>query len=182
MSSWTQVYVSGIRQDLIERELNNNEHDDGAPLEEQFKVQFHLDTCSDKSNEAFHWAGEGTSTFKRHAPSKKSGNTPISDDQEPNNQQQKQPLLHSSGFGYGFLSFLSQRGAAAAVEVIDGANCNLGNLRAELSQPNKNAKKKQGIANGNADVRDLRLRRKRAPPAAKHPVKTSSNVAKLYRG
>jgi hypothetical protein len=57
MSSWTQVYVSGIRQDLIERELNNNEHDDGAPLEEQFKVQFHLDTCSDKSNEAFHWAG-----------------------------------------------------------------------------------------------------------------------------
>ena len=109
-------------------------------------------------SETTDWAGEGTSTFKRLS----------------NNQLR----------GYGFLSFLSTSGAATAIQNMHGVACNLGIIHAELSQPTKGKakQKQQGSTSNEGDHRDVRLRRKRAPPAGKHPVKTSSNVAKLYRG
>jgi hypothetical protein len=125
---------------------------DDDGLESALNELFRLSETTD-------WAGEGTSTFKRL----------------PNNQLR----------GYGFLSFLSASGAATAIQNIQGVTCNLGILHAELSQPNKGKAKQKSQGNATSDGdnnTDVRLRRKRAPPAGKHPVKTSSNVAKLYRG
>ena len=162
--SWTQVHVSGINTDL---QLDDDALE--AALNELFQLS---ETTTD-------WAGEGTSTFKRLA----------SDNNNNNHHQQLR--------GYGFLSFLSARGAATAIQKIQNAPkpCHLGTLHAELSRQstkgsNSNNINKTGKQQGNNnnnnnnkdDTRDVRLRRKRAPPAGKHPVKTSSNVAKLYRG
>lgn len=105
------------------------------------------------------WAGVGTSTFKR------------TDTNELR--------------GYAFLSFLSQQGAVLTVETINNStSSNLGKLQAALSQANKHKQKQssgskqQSQGGGSAS---LRLKRRRAPPAPKHPVKSSSGNSKLYR-
>jgi hypothetical protein len=82
-----------------------------------------------------------------------------------------------NGSSYCFLSFLSFDGALAFVDILrefSGQNeCSVGRLKAEISQPKaKGSKGKKSISAGAAD--NVRLRRKRAPPIRKHPVKKSS--------
>uniref|UniRef100_A0A7S3P8V2 RRM domain-containing protein n=1 Tax=Amphora coffeiformis TaxID=265554 RepID=A0A7S3P8V2_9STRA len=71
--------------------------------------------------------------------------------------------------GYAFLSFLSLEGATRAIEKINAA----GLLKAELSNLKKKPKKKE--TKGSGDLPNIRLRRQRKAPAAKHPVIVSSN-------
>jgi hypothetical protein len=105
------------------------------------------------------WAGPGTSIWKRN----------------DNNELR----------GYGFLSFLSHQGAIMMIEQINASaaedTCSdMGKLSAELSQPKKKqANKKQ--TNQQTNSSNLRLRRQRAQPAGKHPVRSSSDKAKLHR-
>ena len=79
--------------------------------------------------------------------------------------------------GYAFLSFLSLDGATRAVERINNSGDD--QLRAEISKP----KKKQNKATkGGQDYSDIRLRRQRKAPVAKHPVIVSSNGKKTGLG
>jgi hypothetical protein len=145
--------VSGIQQELT--------LEDDA-LEETLANLFEL------NNDEKDWAGPGTSTFKRMDDTNKLR-------------------------GYGFLSFLSKEGAMVAVEAINttssSVSTNLGCLQAALSHCNakttntKTGSKKQGPKQGQSQSSNasLRLRRRRAPPAPKHPVKSSSDTARLYR-
>jgi hypothetical protein len=154
--SWTQVHVSGIQQDLS---LEND------ALEEALEDLLELGNV-DKD-----WAGPGTSTFKRM-------------DDDTNRLR-----------GYAFLSFLSKEGAMLAVEAINNSNSTnhaIGKLQAALSTSGSSTstaqakhktsftcKKNKGQSqSSNASTR---LKRRRAPPAPKHPVKSSSDTAKLYR-
>jgi RNA recognition motif-containing protein len=153
--SWTQVHVSGIQQELT--------LEDDA-LEETFEDLFEL------NNDDKDWAGPGTSTFKRV---------------EDTNRLR----------GYAFLSFLSKEGAMVAVEAINNNTTStpLGQLHAALShnakttnsKPKNNGRKQQGSkqqqGQSQSSNASLRLRRRRAPPAPKHPVKSSSDTARLYR-
>lgn len=90
--------------------------------------------------------------------------------------------------GFAFLSFYSADGAAI---VIDRINNDPGveeadglprQLRAELSNPKKVAKKKSKANNNDDDLPDLRFRRQRAQPIRKHPVITSSSGKRTNLG
>jgi len=85
----------------------------------------------------------------------------------------------NSNNAYCFIAFYSLQGAVKAVERLNGYNGNderLLNLRAELSQPKpKKATKSQHNQQQKQQTDDnIRLRRKRAPPAPKHPIRRSS--------
>jgi hypothetical protein len=84
---------------------------------------------------------------------------------------------------YGFLAFYSREGATRAMECINtytGHNQLLQSMQAEISTSNNSPTKKQlgrGPKNNsdrNNNDNHIRLRRQRAPPAPKHPVKKSS--------
>ena len=71
--------------------------------------------------------------------------------------------------GYAFLSFYSLEGATRAIEKINAT----GLLKAEPSSLKKKPKKKE--TRETEDLRNIRLRRQRKAPVAKHPVVVSSN-------
>lgn len=82
---------------------------------------------------------------------------------------------------YCFVAFHTLTGALVAVERINGYtgdDVQLMNLQAALSQ--KAAKKKKGSSapSASSNLADVRMRRKRAPPAPKHPVVKSSAAPK----
>jgi len=74
---------------------------------------------------------------------------------------------------YAFAAFYSTEGALEAVELINKSG---GDMHAELSKPKEKQPKKE-ISEGH-----VRLRRKRAPPAPKHPVVNSSAPRKNKGG
>jgi len=87
----------------------------------------------------------------------------------------------NSNNAYCFIAFYSLQGAVNAVERLNSYNGNdqrLLNLQADLSQPKpKKATKSQQNQQQQTDD-NIRLRRKRAPPAPKHPIRQSSAPSK----
>ena len=88
--------------------------------------------------------------------------------------------------GYAFLSFLSSDGAARAVAIINDNSTSQEDdqnaLHAEISKPKKKPNKASSSSSKGQDFSDVRLRRQRKAPVAKHPVIVSSNGKKTGLG
>ncbi|KAL7453605.1 hypothetical protein ACHAWC_009623 [Mediolabrus comicus] len=191
MSSWTQVYISGLSKSInpsdeeIEDYLNkcysldgvgndnhnNNDDDhDGESGEHVNSSDQDGNTSSNSSvTNNLMWAGPGSTLIKR-------------DD-------------NGCCRGFAFLTFYSMDGALLAIDRINNdsrrssisdaiASSNNMILRAELSNPTS-SKKKGGKKKKNDDgenLTDLRLRRQRKQPVRKHPVITSSDGKRTNLG
>lgn len=173
MSSWTQVYISGLPKSInpsdeeIEDYLSKcyslhggEGNDDGVGHDNN------VDTTNTSNNNLM-WAGPGSTLIKR-------------DD-------------NGCCRGFAFLTFYSMDGALHVIDRINNNdNCNSSmRLRAELSNPG-GAKKKGNNNNNNSNNKkkkndgeylpDLRFRRQRKPPIRKHPVVTSSDGKRTNLG
>ena len=179
MSSWTQVYISGLPKSInpsdeeIEDYLSKcyslhggEGNDDGVGHDNN------VDTTNTSNNNLM-WAGPGSTLIKR-------------DD-------------NGCCRGFAFLTFYSMDGALHVIDRInnddnysnDTTSSNGMRLRAELSNPG-GAKKKGNNNNNNSNNKkkkndgeylpDLRFRRQRKPPIRKHPVVTSSDGKRTNLG
>lgn len=101
-----------------------------------------------------HWAGEGSTIIKETR----------------------------SGDKFCFLAFLSEEGSIRAVSLLNdynGSDATLSNLIAAASTKKKNTSKQSSEKSRNRDADDVRLRRKRAQPQRKHPIKNHSAPKRL---
>jgi RNA recognition motif-containing protein len=193
MSSWMQVYVTGLPKSLI------SDEDIESHLESRYRLS---SSSSSTDNDEYddddddegailppitNWAGAGTTMIKRDEFGKCRG--------------------------FAFLSFHSRESALEAIDRINDANVgghddeddnenddHLGNdvgadttirrsrLRAEISDGSSRRGKKKMSENEDDDVGtarplpDLRLRRQRKRPVRKHPVIVSSNGRRTNLG
>ena len=171
MSSWTQVYISGLPkstnpsdeeiEDYLSKcySLHGGEgNDDGVGHDNN------VDTTTISNNNLM-WAGPGSTLIKR-------------DD-------------NGCCRGFAFLTFYSMDGALLVIDRINNDDNNSNDttsssmrLRAELSNPG-GAKKKgnnKKKKNDGEHLPDLRLHRQRKPPIRKHPVVTSSDGKRTNLG
>lgn len=181
MSSWTQVYISGLSKSInpsdeeIEDYLNkcysldgvgndnSNDEDDGCSGEHvNSSDQDGITNSNSSVSKNLMWAGPGSTLIKR-------------DD-------------NGCCRGFAFLTFYSMDGALLAIDRINNdirsssdatlsITSNKMRLRAELSNPTSSKKKggKKKKNDGGENLTDLRLRRQRKQPVRKHPVITSSD-------
>ena len=186
MSSWTQVYISGLSKSInpsdeeIEDYLNkcycldgggndnHNNDDDGSGSGEHVNSNDQDGIISSNSSKNLMWAGPGSTLIKR-------------DD-------------NGCCRGFAFLTFYSMDGALLAIDRINNdirsssdANPSITSnnmrLRAELSNPTSSKKKGGKKKNdGGENLTDLRLRRQRKQPVRKHPVITSSDGKRTNLG
>ena len=192
MSSWTQVYISGLSKSInpsdeeIEDYLNkcycldgggNDNHnnddddDDDGGSAEHVNSNDQDGIISSNSSKNLMWAGPGSTLIKR-------------DD-------------NGCCRGFAFITFYSMDGALLAIDRINNdsqsssssdatASSNTSNnmrLRAELSNPTTSKKKGGKKKNdGGENLTDLRLRRQRKQPVRKHPVITSSDGKRTNLG
>ena len=170
MSSWTQVYISGLSKSInpsdeeIEDYLNKCYSLDGEHVNSNDQDGI-ISSNSSVSNNLM-WAGPG-STLKR-------------DD-------------NGCCRGFAFLTFYSMDGALLAIDRINNDSRNSNSdatpsitsnnmrLRAELSNPTSSKKKggKKKKNDGGENLTDLRLRRQRKQPVRKHPVITSLMLSRI---
>jgi hypothetical protein len=187
MSSWTQVYISGLSKSIspsdeeIEDYLNtcycldgggndNHNDDDGSGSGEHFNSNDQDGIISSSNSSVSNnlmWAGPGSTLIKR-------------DD-------------NGCCRGYAFLTFYSMDGALLVIDRINNdirsssdaspSSSNM-RLRAELSNPTSSKKKggKKKKNDGGENLTDLRLRRQRKQPVRKHPVITSSDGKRTNLG
>lgn len=186
MSSWTQVYISGLSKSIdpsdeeIEDYLNkcyclddggndnHNNDDDAVSSGELVDSNDQDEITSNNNSKDLMWAGPGSTLIKR-------------DD-------------NGCCRGFAFLTFYSMDGALLAIDRINNdSRCSNSDatpssnnirLRAELSNPTT-SKKKGGKKKKNDDgenLTDLRLRRQRKQPIRKHPVITSSDGKRTNLG
>lgn len=175
MSSWTQVYISGLSKSInpsdeeIEDYLNKCYSLDGEHVNNNDQDGIISSNSSVSKN--LMWAGPGSTLIKR-------------DD-------------NGCCRGFAFLTFYSMDGALLAIDRINNdirssssssgaiASSNNMRLRAELSNPISSKKKgggKKKKNDGGENLTDLRLRRQRKQPVRKHPVITSSDGKRTNLG
>ena len=172
MSSWTQVYISGLSKSInpsdeeIEDYLNKCYSLDGEHVNRNDQDEITSSSNRSSVSKNLMWAGPGSTLIKR-------------DD-------------NGCCRGFAFLTFYSMDGVLLAIDRINNdirsssssdaiasSNNNM-RLRAKLRNPTSSkkkggGKKKKKNDDGGENLTDLRLRRRRKQPIRKHPVITSSD-------